>query len=400
MDSVTTGGHRACELLLVGGGPGSIGAITGFRKHHGRGGVALVSSEPTLPYTRPMLSKEFLRGDAEIRDLPIEAADFFADVDLRLGTDVVALDVERRIALLSDGSEIRYAKCLLVTGSDPKPLPVPGGDDERVYLLRSLHSAQRLRTAAEAARTAVVLGSGFIGCEAAVSLARRGLAVTLVSQERRPQEARLGDEAGDRIAAWLGEENVRLLMGAEVAAIEDGRRVRLGGDREPVDADIVLSGGGITPRVDLARTAGLRIEDGRVLVDDWMQTSAPHVYAAGDIAFAYNATAGRRLRVEHWGEALHMGEIAGAHASGGEDRWDSVPGFWTQIGDRTLKYVAWGDGFDEARVIDNGSDAFTIWYVQSGTIVGALTYNADPDYARADELIGRKAPAGMIDDGV
>jgi 3-phenylpropionate/trans-cinnamate dioxygenase ferredoxin reductase subunit len=387
-----------CDLLVVGGGAGAVGAVTGFRKHHGRGGVLLASVEPTLPYTRPMLSKDFLRGDADVADLPVEPADFFAGVELRLGTEVVALEPDRRIAVLASGDEVHYTSCVLVTGSSPRPLPVPGGDDSRVQLLRSLADAERLRTAAEGATTAIVVGSGFIGCEAAVSLARRGLAVTMISQERLPQESRLGTAAAGRIAAWLRDEHITLVLGAAISAVEDGHRVILDGDRSPLSADLILSGAGIAPRVEIARAAGLHIDDGRVLVDDRMLSSVPHVYVAGDAALAYNTTAGRRIAVEHWGEALRMGEVAGANAGGGDDRWDAVPGFWTDIGDRTLKYAAWGDGFDEARLVDNGSDAFTVWYGLGGTVVGALTYNADADYERADELTARGAPMTAVDE--
>jgi 3-phenylpropionate/trans-cinnamate dioxygenase ferredoxin reductase component len=379
------------DLLVVGGGPGGVGAVRGFRKHHGRGGVVFVSAEHALPYTRPALSKEFLRGDANAEDLPIEAPEFYGGVDLHLGATVIALDTSEHVATLGDGTEVHYRSCVLATGSDPKSLPVPGGGDPRLYLLRSLASAHRLRTAARATDAAIVLGSGFIGCEAAVSLARRGLTVTIVSPERVPQETRLGEYAGQRILAWLAEEGVRTVMGAEIVEIHDGHRVRLGGSHEPLTAGLVLSGGGITPQINIARTAGLSIDDGRVLVDDRMLSSTPDIYAVGDAALAINRTAGRRLAVEHWGEAVRMGEIAGANAGGGDEHWDDVPGFWTQIGDRVLKYVAWGDGFDDARVVEGPADSFTVWYGRDGVVVGALTYQADDDYERAVELIEQKA---------
>ncbi|HEY2795107.1 MAG TPA: FAD-dependent oxidoreductase [Micromonosporaceae bacterium] len=398
MDASATPATPDCDLLVVGGGPGAVGAIRGFRRHHGRGDVILASAEAILPYTRPMLSKDYLRGDAQDTELPVEAADFYGGVELRLGNDVVALEPDRSTAVLISGEEITFRSCVLVTGSDPAPLPVTGGDDGRVYLLRSLADARRLRGAAETASSAVVCGSGFIGCEAAVSLARRGLAVTMVSQERLPQFDRLGETAGERLASWLREEQVTLVMDAEIAEIRDGHTALLHGDRPAIEADLVLSGAGIAPRIDLARSAGLTVEDGRVQVDDRMRSTQPHIFAAGDIALAYNASAGRRIPVEHWGEALRMGEVAGATAAGGDKRWDAVPGFWTQIGDRTLKYAAWGDGFDEVRVIDNESDAFTIWYGRDGIIVGALTYNADPDYERASNLARAAAPMAAIDD--
>lgn len=384
-----------CDLLVAGGGPAGLAAVRGFRKHHGHGNVVLASVEQHLPYTRPSLSKEFLRGEQDIEDLPIERSDFYGGVDLRLGEPVVTLDTRTRTAVLAGGAPVRYANCVLATGSQPKPLPVPGADDARVFLLRSLSTAHRLRAAAAAASTAVVVGSGFIGCEAAASLARRGLSVTMASREELPQQARLGRAAAQRIADWLRAEGVRLVLGIELAEIHDGRWVRFT-DHEPVTGDLILCAGGISPRVDIARTAGVPISDGRVLADDRMRTGAPGLFVAGDAAFALNRAAGRRLTVEHWGEALRMGEIAGGNAGGGDECWEQVPGFWTEIGNHTLKYAAWGDGFDEARVVDHGADAFTVWYGREGKVVGALTFNADDDYERASELAARGAPMAQV----
>jgi NADPH-dependent 2,4-dienoyl-CoA reductase/sulfur reductase-like enzyme len=379
--------ERRADLLVVGGGPAGVSAVRGYRGTGGAGPVVMVSTEDVLPYARPALSKEFLRGELEPGDLPIEQPDFYRDVEVLLDATVTALDPAARTATLADGSTVRYANCVLATGSDPRPLPVPGGDDPRVYLLRSLASAERLRTAATSAASAVLLGSGFIGCEAAVSLARLGLRVTLVSREPRPQQNRLGEAAGDRFARWLTEDGVRLVPGAAVRRIDDGRVHAV--DGEPLTADLVLSAGGITPRIGLAAQAELTVHDGRILVDERMRTSAPGVYAAGDIVLATNLAAGRRLAVEHWGDALRMGEVAGVCAAGGDERWEQVPGFWTQIGDRVVKYAAWGDGYDEARMVDHGPDSFTVWYHRDGAVVGALTRNADDDYERATCLTGR-----------
>jgi NADPH-dependent 2,4-dienoyl-CoA reductase/sulfur reductase-like enzyme len=375
-----------CGLLVIGGGPAGVAAIRGYRDGGGAGPIVLVTAEDVLPYYRPALSKEFLRGRDDAVDLPIESPEFYHGVDVRLATAVTVLDVAGLSATLADGSAVRYRGCVLATGSDPSPLPVAGAQGPQVFLLRSLASAQRLRSAARDATAAVVVGSGFIGCEAAVSLARRGVRVTLVSQEPLPQRQRLGDAVGRRIAGWLAEEGIRLVLGAAVRRIEEGHRVYPEG-HPPLAADVVLCGAGITPRVGVAESAGLRVDAGRVLVDAQMRTSAEGVYAAGDVALATNRAAGRRLAVEHWGDALRMGEIAGRNAAGGDDCWAQVPGFWTQIGDRTVKYAAWGDGYDDARRVEHGPHSFTVWYYRDGALVGALTCNADDDYERATRLM-------------
>ncbi|HEV7470782.1 MAG TPA: NAD(P)/FAD-dependent oxidoreductase [Pseudonocardia sp.] len=223
------------DLLVVGGGPAALAAATGYRDHGGEGTVVLVSDDDTLPYFRPPLSKDYLRGETEEADLLIEPESAYedADIEARLNVMVTALDAGERTAVLSDGARLTYEHCVLATGAAPKPLPVPGADDPRVAYLRTLDSARTLRTAAEAVRSAVVAGSGFIGCEAAASLARRGLDVTVVSTEELPQQARLGPDVGERIAGWLRDEGVTLVGGAEVEAIEDAQLVRISG-REPV----------------------------------------------------------------------------------------------------------------------------------------------------------------------
>jgi len=267
---------------------------------------------------------------------------------------------------------------------------VPGGDDPRVLHLRSLASARTLRERAGAASRAIVIGAGFIGCEAAASLAMRGVAVTLVAQEDVPHAPRLGDPAGRRIQAWLEEHGVSLVLGAAVEAIEDGARVLAGG-RE-LEADLVLVAGGIRPCAGLAEAAGVRCADGRVVVDEHMHSSHPGILAAGDVARAFNAAAGRHLAVEHWGEALAMGEVAGRTAAGDRDAaWAQAPGFWSTIGERTLKYAAWGDGFDTARLEEDGN-GFTVWYGRGGACVGVLAHERDEDYERGRELVERGAP--------
>ncbi len=379
-------------LVVVGGGPTAQSTVRSYREAGGEGSVVVLSADDVPPYQRPPLSKDFLRGESDEDALPLETSGFWRarDVELRLGTTVTSLDTVRRTLTLQGGERIDWQRCVLATGALPVPLPVPGGDDDGVLLLRSMAQGRALRTAAERANSAVVVGSGFIGCEAAASLAMRGLDVALVTQEARPQQARLGADAGDRIAGWLRDLGVRLRTSAQVTALAPDR-VTVDG-AEPAHGDLVLVAGGIRPRCDLATEAGLAIANGRVAVDAHMRTSVPGVWAAGDVALAHNATAGRRLVVEHWGEALAMGEIAGVDAAGGEAAWTQAPGFWSDVGGRILKHVAWGDGYDTARLDDHGGGAFTVWYGTDGSTVGCLTHEADDDYERGRELVESGAP--------
>jgi len=238
----------------------------------------------------------------------------------------------------------------------------------------------------------VVVGSGFIGCEAAASLALRGADVTLISLEELPQQARLGREVGDRIEGWLRGYGVNLRLGTSLEEIErsdSGYELSVDG-AGTIFAGTVLFGTGVTPRIGLAEEAGLQV-DGGVITDSSMRTSAPGIFAVGDIAKAYNESAGRHLSVEHWGDALEHGRIAGTVISGGEAAWVMAPGFWSTIGDKTLKYWAWGDGWDEQHFEDRG-EAFAVWYGKEGTLVGVLSHNADEDDESGRELIERGTP--------
>ena len=383
------------RLLIVGGGPAALETARAYRQAGAGGEIVLVSGEEYLPYNRPPLSKDFLRGESQEDALPLEDGDFYRrhGIEVRLRTRAQALDTGRREVTLSDGRTLGYGVCVLATGASPKPLPVPGAQSAGVHYLRSRHQAREVRDAAAAARSVVVIGSGFIGCEAAASLARRGLTVTLVSAEDGPQATRLGDAASQILRSWLEDDNVSLRLGAQVEAIEGGR-VRLAGQAS-AEGDLLLVAGGVAPEAGLAAKAGLALEGERIQVDAHMRSSVAGILAAGDVAFAFNAAAGRHLAVEHWGDALAMGRVAGQTAAGTDASWAEVPGFWSTIGDRTLKYTAWGDGFDDARLVDHGTGAFTVWYSQDGVTVGVLTHDADHDYERGQRLIEQRRPVPL-----
>lgn len=386
-------------LVVIGSGAAGISAAVGYRDAGGTGPVTVLSADVDQPYERPPLSKDFLQGHSAAADALLHQDGFYAGkgIELRLNDPVTDLDVDARTVTTATGAVLGFTSCVLATGSTPIRLPVPGADLPAVHLLRSMADARALRAAAEAAHRAVVVGSGFIGCEAAASLARRGVAVTMISPETLPQVNRLGDDVGQRLASWLRSETVELRLGESLAQItssdavttvhtDAGRTIR---------ADLVVMAGGVRPNVTLADAAGLEMAEGRVRVDERMQTSAAGIYAAGDIAYAYNGSAGRHLSVEHWGEALTMGEIAGRNAAGSEASWTNAPGFWSTIGDRTLKYAAWGDGFDRSTTQEHDGDAFTVWYARQGRVAGVLTFDADDDYDAGTQQVEQAAPSTL-----
>ena len=390
--------NMTVDLLIVGGGPAGLGVARGYREAGGTGTVLLVGADEHPPYARPPLTKEYLRGEADADSLPLVEPEWYADnaVELRLGTPATSLDVDRRQVVTSDGTVISYSRLALATGSSPSPLPLPGGDLPGLIYVRDRHSGEALRGIAQLGRNVVVIGSGFIGCEAAASLARRGASVVLVTDEELPHAARLGTEAGARIRDWLVDAGVVLVLGDGVASLthtdDEGWRVDLVSGRI-LSAEAVVSGSGARPNVGLAAAAGLRVENGGVVTDHGLRTSNSSVWAVGDIAYAHNPAAGRPLRVEHWGEAETMGEIAGANIAGQDRHWSTAPGFWSGIGEHELKYSAWGDGHEEARLIEGPDGGWAVWYVQDDTVVGVLTYDWDEAYETGQALIERAADA-------
>jgi len=382
------------HLMIVGGGPAGFSTARAYRETGGRARVTMLTYEPYAPYRRPPLTKEFLRGEVSREDLPLESEGWYEEnaVELRLVTSVAALDRKRRIVVTDDGKELPYDACVLATGSEPVRLPVPGAEDPGVLFMRTIENSARLQERVGKGDRAIVVGSGFIGCEAAASLSLRGAEVALISLEESPQQERLGREVGKRIEGWLKDYRVDLRLGKRIDRIErtdDGYAIGLE-DGAAVDTGTVLFGTGVAPRTQLATKAGLEVDSG-VITDSSMRTSAPGIFAVGDIAQAYNESARRRLSVEHWGDALEHGRIAGTVIAGGAAAWSMVPGFWSTIGDKTLKYWAWGDGWDEQRFEDKG-EAFTVWYGKEGVLVGVLSHGADEDYERGRELIERGAP--------
>lgn len=382
-------------LVVVGSGPGGLEAVRAFRKADAETPVTLVTADADPPYNRPPLTKDYLRGEIALDELWLAEKDWFGQhrVTLRLNARATAVDRDARIVALADGSNLAYSDLVLATGSHPKPLEVPGGRDPELVYVRDRASGDRLRGLAERPPGRVaVIGSGFIGCEVAANLAAVGADVVLVTGEDVPHLGRLGREAGELIAGWLDDVGVELRTGSPVTTLRhegSGWDVVLA-DGSVVPARAVVCGGGASPNVGLGEHTGLTVERGGLVTDSALRTSDAHVFAVGDIAYAANEAAGRRLRVEHWGDAETHGRIAGTVAAGGEDAWRTAPGFWSELGERTLKYTAWEAGHDD-RVLVGNDDAWAVWYRSGDLLAGVLTYRDDDAYERGQQLLERNA---------
>jgi 3-phenylpropionate/trans-cinnamate dioxygenase ferredoxin reductase component len=382
------------DLLVIGGGPAGLSAARAYRDAGAGGTVAIVTDEGRMPYHRPPLTKELLRGESTEDELPLEDEEWLDEqrVDLVAGR-AVALDPGRRQVLLSGGRELAYVCCVLAAGAEPTRLPVPGADRPWVHVVRTAEHVARLTARLEDGAKVVVIGSGFIGCEIASSLRARGHTVDLVSDEPLPNSARLGETQAEILGDWLAEDGVGTHLGATVERLEraDGAvAVIAAGER--LTGDLVVMATGVAPRSELAAHAGLELQGGAIPVSAAMRTTHDGVLAAGDVCRAENLAAGRPLRVEHWGDALGQGSIAGQTAAGVDAGWDDVPGFWSTIGTRVLKYAAWGDGYDATRLHRADDGAFVAWYGREGRIAGVLTHERDDDYERGRELIAQGAP--------
>ena len=377
-------------IVIVGAGPAGHSAARAYREHGGTAPVTIIGREPIAPYERPPLTKDFLRGETAAKELLMEQESWYREheVELLLGCTAQAIDSEAGV-VTTDDCTLHAQAIVLATGSEPVRPPIEGIDHPDVLSVREFADSRRISERVSDGTRVLVLGSGFIGCELAGSLAMIGARVSMLAQEDAPQQERLGAQAAERIAGWLAELGVELIAGAEAQRVIDGRAI-LTADGQKLSTDLILLGTGAKPRVALAEAAGADVGEGAVLVDGCMWAGG-RLLAAGDVAFAHNRAAGKRLRVEHWGDALAQGEVAGKTLAGLEEPWAQVPGFWTTIGEHTLKYVAWGDGYDDCELVEHDGGAFTVWYSRDAKLVGVLTSECDSDYERGRELIGAGA---------
>lgn len=337
------------KIVIVGGGAAGFAAAEMLRRQQYQGGIVMLSNDDAAPVDRPNLSKDYLAGTAPEDWMPLRPDSFYSEngIELRLNANVTAIDPRAREVALGNGNTVSYNRLLLATGAEPVRLPIPGIDQPHVYTLRSLADSRAIIERAKTARRAIVLGASFIGLEVAAALRNRDIEVHVVAPEKRPMERILGSQMGDFVRS-LHEEHGVIFHLEDTASIIDGKRVILK-DVNTLEADLVVVGVGVRPRVTLAEQAGLSVDRG-VSVDSYLETSAPGIYAAGDIARWPDPHSGENIRVEHWVVAERQGQTAALNMLGYREAFTAVPFFWSQHYDIPINYVGHAEKWDDLAI--------------------------------------------------
>jgi apoptosis-inducing factor 3 len=374
------------SIVIVGGGAAAAAALVTLRDEGYDRPVTVISSDDSAPYDRPNVSKDYLAGTAQEEWMPLRPADFYAghDIQLLLNTSVQALDLRQKRVYL-EGRELAFGALLLATGSEPARLDIPGGTAGNILYLRTLADGRRLIKRVAQARRVAILGTGFIGLEVAASLRARGLEVEVVSRDQVPMERALGSELGGLLLQLHQAHGVKFHLGKTITGI-NGTRHQLS-DGSTLDADLLIAGLGARPCIDLPQHAGLTLDQG-VVVDESLRTSAPDVFAAGDIARYPAHFSGDRIRVEHWVHAQRQGQSAARNMIGQREAFKAVPFFWTQHYDLTINMTGHAERWDVIQVEGDVSKRdCTVRYLRDGRVLAVATVSRDLESLKAERAL-------------
>jgi apoptosis-inducing factor 3 len=372
------------RIVIVGGGAAGFVAADTLRREGFQGSINMLSSDPTAPVDRPNLSKDYLAGNAPEDWVPLRPNSYYEETNIELQLDVTVTDMDARAheVVLANGRRIRYDRLLLATGAEPVRLSIPGADQPHVHVLRSLADCRAIIADADRARRAVVIGASFIGLEVAASLRARKIEVRVVAPEKRPMERILGAQIGDFVRALHEEHGVIFHLEDTVVAIEQNR-VKLKSGRT-LDADLVVVGVGVRPRIAIAERAGLALDRG-IVVDPYLKTSAPDIFAAGDIARWPDPHSGESIRVEHWVVAERQGQTAARNMLGYGETFAAVPFFWSQHYDIPINYVGHAESWDELKIDgDIQAKDCLLRYKRNGRVFAVASIFRDVDSLRAE----------------
>ena len=371
-------------VVIVGGGAAGLAAADMLRREGYDGSIAMVSADADPPVDRPNLSKDYLAGEAEDDWIPLWPHDFYGErrVDLVLRTPAVLIEPDTHTVRLEDGSRREYGALLIATGAEPNRLQIPGADTGDVRYLRTFADSRAIVERARSAKQVVVVGASFIGLEVAASLRARGLSVTVVAPESHPLARIMGAELGRFVQTLHESHGVVFRLGDTVASIA-GRRVTLRSGAS-LEADFMVVGVGVRPSVPLAERSGLAVDNG-IVVNEFLETSRPGVFAAGDVARWPDPRSGEHIRVEHWVVAERQGQTAARNMLGRRERFDAVPFFWSQHYDVTIRYVGHAERWDRVEIAGSldAHDA-AVRFFRNDTLLAVATVGRDRECLQAE----------------
>jgi NADPH-dependent 2,4-dienoyl-CoA reductase/sulfur reductase-like enzyme len=349
-----------------------------------KGELAILSADTAVPYERPPLSKGFLAGNDSEDAIRINPQDFYGKhgIELRLQCRVTAVDVKRRL-IRSNNDDFGFQKLIVATGARPRTLNIPGSELKNLFYLRTLNDSRNIRNAAEKAKHAIVIGSGFIGMEVAAVFAQKGIEVAMVLNEDRVFKRLFSPEMSSFFETYYAARGVRLIKSMSVAEFRGDGAVNSAVLRngQTIQCDLVVAGIGVEPVVDVVASSGLDISNG-ILVNEYLQTSDPDVFAAGDVANYQDVLFGKRRRVEHWDNAVSQGQYCARSLRGDRTPFRHVPYFFSDVFD--LSYEFWGDSSGADQVVPRGdvsSRSFSVWWLSQQRVVAAFAMNR-PDEER------------------
>ena len=366
-------------IVIIGASLAGAKAVEALRKEGYDGRIVMFGDEPRLPYLRPPLSKEYLRGESPFDKTLVHPPAWYDEqrIELNLATPVRAIDSATHEVVLADGQRLAFDRLLIATGSSPRPLTIPGNDLAGVQYLRTVEDADAIREAAVGAHRVVVIGGGWIGAEVAASMRQLGLPVTVVAPGSVLLERVLGTEVGTVYRDLHAEHGVELVMNQRAAAFRGTNKVESVeiADGTRIQGDLVVVGVGAQPRTELAAEAGLDVGDG-IFVDEHLQTSVPGIFAAGDVASAWHPLLGSRLRVEHWDNARRQGRAAARNMLGMAEPYVRIPYFYSDQYDLSMEYAGFASAWDQ--VVFRGEPAdreFVAFWLSDGRVVAGMNAN-------------------------
>jgi 3-phenylpropionate/trans-cinnamate dioxygenase ferredoxin reductase subunit len=397
---------RSVEHLLIGGGLAAGNCARHLREEGAEGEILLVGRELDPPYNRPPLTKTYVRGEESREDILFRPDDWYPEqrIELLTRTSVTKLDVSARVATLSDKQEIQFEKALLATGSNVRIIHADGASLDGIHYLRTLRNADALREELGTAERVAVIGGSYIGTELAASFTKLGKQCDLIMLESVTHERVFGTEVGRFFQDVLEEHGVRVHGSQELERFEgDGERVGKVVTKAglELECDFVVIGAGVHPELHLAEQAGIETDRG-VITDRFLETSAPGIFAAGDIAEYDSVVHDRRIRIEHWDVAFNQGKFAALNMLGKSQAYDVVPYFWSDLADwTTMEYVGPASEWDEIWWRGTREEGrFTAWYVKDSRLAAALTVGRSDDLAAAARLLEEKTDIGALRDRI